>query len=205
MACDATCFCGSCLKKVRMFCPRTQRRGRRSCPHRHRIRTGLFEPKSPLRGNGIFTRRDKEAETALEIQGRRCRDKISLGNPADSGLIAGFREISVRTRMRGGPGGLKLSTRASRPQLSLVRPCGRAIIRSSLRLNQVHPTGHVGLRSRLNAVGTTLRIVSLVLLFLPCLFIAIAFWWDVGPSAPHEDTAIIHSWYAARLLSISTG
>src|SRR5580700_6799214 len=46
-------FCGSCLKKVRMFCPRTQRRGRRSCPHRHRIRTGLFEPKSPLLGNGI--------------------------------------------------------------------------------------------------------------------------------------------------------
>ena len=34
--------------------PRTQRRGRRSCAHRHRIRTGLFEPKSPLRGNGIF-------------------------------------------------------------------------------------------------------------------------------------------------------
>jgi hypothetical protein len=54
MTCDATCFCGACLKKVRMFCPRTQRRGRRSCPHRHRIRTGLFEPKSPLRGNGIF-------------------------------------------------------------------------------------------------------------------------------------------------------
>ena len=35
MACAATCFCGSCLKKVRMFYPRTQRRGRRSCPHRH--------------------------------------------------------------------------------------------------------------------------------------------------------------------------
>ena len=27
---------------------------RRSCPHRHRIRTGLFEPKSPLRKNRIF-------------------------------------------------------------------------------------------------------------------------------------------------------
>ena len=36
---------------------------------------------------------DKEAEMALEIQGRRRRDKISLGNPADSGLIAGCREI----------------------------------------------------------------------------------------------------------------
>ncbi len=38
------------------------------------------------------------------IQGCRRRDKISLGNPADSGLIAGFGEISVRARMRGGPG-----------------------------------------------------------------------------------------------------
>ena len=53
-------------------------------------------------GKRNFQGRDKEAETALEIQGRRCRDKISLGNSANSGLIAGFREISVRTRMRGG-------------------------------------------------------------------------------------------------------
>ena len=75
-----------------------------SCPHRHRIRTGLFEPESPLRGNGIFTAETKRPKTALEIQGRRRRDKISLGDPANSGLIAGFREIPVRTRMRGGPG-----------------------------------------------------------------------------------------------------
>jgi hypothetical protein len=53
-------------------------------------------------GKRNFHARDKEAETALEIQGRRRRDKISLGNPVDSELIAGFREISVRTRMRGG-------------------------------------------------------------------------------------------------------
>ncbi len=53
-------------------------------------------------GKRNFQGGDKEAETALEIQGRRRRDKISLGNPANSGLIAGFREISVRTRMRGG-------------------------------------------------------------------------------------------------------
>jgi hypothetical protein len=49
--------------------------------------------------------RDKEAETASEIQGRRCRDKILLGNSANWGLIAGFREISedsncVRARSR---------------------------------------------------------------------------------------------------------
>jgi hypothetical protein len=54
-------------------------------------------------GKRNFQGRDKEAETALEIQGRRCRDKISLGNSANSGLIAGFREISVITRMRGRP------------------------------------------------------------------------------------------------------
>ena len=103
MARDATCFCGSCLKKVRMFRPRTQRRGRRSCPHRHRTPTGLFETEVYVAGKQNFQGRDKEAETALEIQGRRCRDKISLGNSANSGLIAGFREISVITRMRGRP------------------------------------------------------------------------------------------------------
>jgi hypothetical protein len=53
-------------------------------------------------GKRDFQGRDKEAETAQEIQGRRCRDKISLGYSANSGRIAGFREISVRTRMRGG-------------------------------------------------------------------------------------------------------
>ena len=53
-------------------------------------------------GKRNFQGRDKEAETALEIQERRCRDKISLGNPANSGLVAGFGEISVGTRMRGG-------------------------------------------------------------------------------------------------------
>ena len=55
-------------------------------------------------GKRNFQRGDKEAETTLEIQGRRCRDKITLGNSANSGLIARFREISVRTRVRGGAG-----------------------------------------------------------------------------------------------------
>jgi hypothetical protein len=49
---------------------------------------------------------------ALEIQGRRRRDKISLGNPADSGLIAGCREIPFRTRMHGGPGKTQTSNEA---------------------------------------------------------------------------------------------
>ena len=53
-------------------------------------------------GKRNFQVRDKEAETALEIQGRRWGDKTYSQNPADSGLIAGFGEISVRTRMRAG-------------------------------------------------------------------------------------------------------
>ena len=36
-------------------------------------------------GKRNFQRGDKEAETTLEIQGRRCRDKITLGNSANSG------------------------------------------------------------------------------------------------------------------------
>ena len=72
------------------------------------MRLANGDPRRSLRtevsvaGKRNFQGRDKEAETALEIQGRRCRDKISLGNPANSGLLAGKREISVRTRMRGG-------------------------------------------------------------------------------------------------------
>jgi hypothetical protein len=63
--------------------------------HRSRAHfsTGSRTPTSPM---SAWPSRDKEAETALEIQGRRCRDKISLGNSANSGLIARFREISGR-------------------------------------------------------------------------------------------------------------
>jgi hypothetical protein len=53
-------------------------------------------------GKRNFQRGGKEAETTLEIQRRRRRDKITLGNSANSRLIARFREISVRTRVRGG-------------------------------------------------------------------------------------------------------
>ena len=84
-----------------VFCPRTQRRGRRSCPHRHRIRTGLFEPKSPLRGNGIFRAETKRPKRPWRFKDAGPETK-SRQNSANSGLIAGFREISVRTRMRGG-------------------------------------------------------------------------------------------------------
>jgi hypothetical protein len=51
-----------------------------------------------------FEHRDKAAETASKVQGCRRREKSSLNNPANSGLIAENGEISVRARMRGGPG-----------------------------------------------------------------------------------------------------
>jgi hypothetical protein len=39
-------------------------------------------------GKRNFQGRDKEAETASKVQGRRCRDKVSLNNPANSGLVS---------------------------------------------------------------------------------------------------------------------
>jgi hypothetical protein len=42
----------------------------------------------------------------------RSGDKTYSPNRADSGLIAGFGEISVRTRMRGGPGRTRTSNQA---------------------------------------------------------------------------------------------
>ena len=63
----------------------------------NRIRTAVS-----VAGKRNIEGRDKEAETASKVQGRRCRDKISLSNPANSGLVAENREISVRARMRGG-------------------------------------------------------------------------------------------------------
>ena len=88
MACAATCFCGSCLIKVRMFYPRNSTPWAKELPsstsHSNRsLRTEVF-----VAGKRNFQRGDKEAETTLEIQRRRCRDKITLGNSANSGLIA---------------------------------------------------------------------------------------------------------------------
>ena len=40
----------------------------------------------------------------MGLAGAYLKQKPTRKNPADSGLIAGFGEISVRTRMRGGPG-----------------------------------------------------------------------------------------------------
>jgi hypothetical protein len=49
--------------------------------------TSLFEPKSPLLGNGIFRAETKRPKRLWKVQERRCRDKISLNNPAHSGLF----------------------------------------------------------------------------------------------------------------------
>ena len=64
----------------------------------------VLRTKVSVAGKRNFQGRDREAETATKVQGRPCRDKISLANPANSGLIAENGEISVRARMRGGPG-----------------------------------------------------------------------------------------------------
>ena len=87
-----------------MFCPRNSTPWAKELPSPTSHSNRSLRTEVSVAGKRNFQGRDKEAETALEIQGRRCRDKISLGNSANSGLIAGFREISVRTRMRGGPG-----------------------------------------------------------------------------------------------------
>jgi hypothetical protein len=55
--------------------------------HRHRIRTGLFEPKSLLPGNGIFRAETKRSKRLRKGQGHRGRDNVSLNNPANSGLV----------------------------------------------------------------------------------------------------------------------
>ena len=66
------------------------------------------------------------------------RDKISLGNSANSGLIAGFREISVRTRMRGGAERTRTACQARsryRTGLSRVSPPRQFSDRMSLSDN----------------------------------------------------------------------
>jgi hypothetical protein len=105
---------------------------RGSCPHRHRIRTGLFEPKSPLRGNGIFRAETNRPKRPWRFKDAGERQNISPGNSANSGLIAGFREISVRTRMRGGPGRTRTSNQGV--MSAVTAPKSSAIIGISARV-----------------------------------------------------------------------
>ena len=125
-----------------MFCPRN------STPWAKELPSPTSHPnRSPrtevsVAGKRNFHARDKEAETALEIQGRRRRDKISLGNPVNSELIAGFREISVRTRMHCVPSTQSLSNR------SLASDPPTAILRSNVAERQHYPE-RTGIRAPL--------------------------------------------------------
>ena len=68
-------------------------------------------------GKRNFWARDKRPEKAPELKAWRSGDKTYLQNLADSGLIAGFGEISVRTRMRGGESGIRTMNLAGRIHL----------------------------------------------------------------------------------------
>ena len=93
---------GSCVKKVRMFCPRNSTPWAKELPSPTSHSNRSLRTEVSVAGKRNFQRGDKEAETTLEIQRRRCETKSRSADSANSGLIARFREISVRTRVRGG-------------------------------------------------------------------------------------------------------
>ena len=69
---------------------------------KHAFEPSLFEPKSPLPGNGIFRPETNGPKRPRNSKARRSGDKTYSQNPANSGLIAESREISGRPKMRGG-------------------------------------------------------------------------------------------------------
>ena len=82
----------------------TERKCSSSGSLKHPFEPSLFEPKSPLPGNGIFRLETNGPKRRRSSRRGDRGDKTYSQNPANSGLIAGFGEISFRTRMRGGPG-----------------------------------------------------------------------------------------------------
>jgi carbon-monoxide dehydrogenase small subunit len=68
--------------------------------------------RTEMRAKMAEAQRDKGAKTAREIQSAACRDKMRARIPASSGLLATSREISVYTRLRGGPGRTRTSNQA---------------------------------------------------------------------------------------------
>jgi hypothetical protein len=80
----------------------TERKCSSSGSLKHPFEPSLFEPKSPLPGNGIFRPETNGPKRRRSSRRGDRETKPTRKNPADSGLIAGFGEISVRTRMRGG-------------------------------------------------------------------------------------------------------
>src|SRR6202045_3305083 len=94
---------------------------------KHPFEPSLFEPKSPLPGNGIFRPETNGPKRRRSSRRGDRGDKTYSQTPADSGLIAGFGEISVRTRMRGGPGRTRTSNQAVMRQWSAIaRPAAES-------------------------------------------------------------------------------
>src|SRR5580704_8716671 len=79
---------------------------------KHAFEPSLFEPKSALPGNGIFRPETNGPKRRRSSRHGARETKPTRRTHADLGLIAGFREISVRTRMRGGPGRTRTSNQA---------------------------------------------------------------------------------------------
>ena len=84
-------------EEVRMFYPRNSTPWAKELPSSTSHSNRSLRTEVSVAGKRNFQRGDKEAETTLEIQRRRCRDKITLGNSANSGLIA--RCSSVRSKI----------------------------------------------------------------------------------------------------------
>ena len=88
--------------------------------------SGAFEPLSAWRGLGSgkrnFEARDKGAEMAVGIHLAARRDHAPAGKPANSGLFAKSRVISVRRRLRGGAERTRTTCQArSRYRTGLLR------------------------------------------------------------------------------------
>ena len=79
---------------------------------RRRIRTESLPAAVSVSGKRNFTARDKGAEIARWIRLAVRRDQAPARKPADSGLFAKSREISVRLGLRGGPGRTRTSNQA---------------------------------------------------------------------------------------------
>ena len=104
---------------------------------------------SPLPGNGIFRAETKRPKRPWRFGTPGQRQNLAR-NPANSGLIAGFREISVRTRMRGGAERTRTACQArSRYRTGLSRVSSAAtILRSNVAERQHYPE-RTGIRAPL--------------------------------------------------------
>ena len=81
----------------------SRRRWPSDVPDCVRIRTASLRTKVSVAGKRNFVGRDKGPKTPAKVQGLYCRDRARANNPANSGLFAENQEISVSTKVRGGP------------------------------------------------------------------------------------------------------